>query len=150
MANQWVGEFLKGTRRPNPFRTLSIPTWDLPTMLRPQCSASFWGDTVCWPSSLDSKDCSATSTSIGKMYGRTAGAISQPLDNRQRGGSRGSNGYSVELVSQGCGFESRLQRELSMTEVRPLSKVPKPNCSPGTAMLQVCSKCSKCVCTWMD
>ncbi len=29
-------------------------------------------------------------------------------------------------VTKGCGFESRLWQELSMTEVRPLSKAPNP------------------------
>ncbi len=42
------------------------------------------------------------------------------------------NGYSVGLVTRGCVFESRLRQELSMTEVRPLSKAPNPQ------LLQVC------------
>ncbi len=40
---------------------------------------SFWAATVCWPLSPDAEDRSATSTSIDKTYGRSAGAISQPL-----------------------------------------------------------------------
>ncbi len=39
-------------------------------------------------------------------------------------------GSSVGLVTQGCGFESRLRQELS-TEVRPLSKAPNPQLLPG-------------------
>ncbi len=34
-------------------------------------------------------------------------------------------------VTQGCGFESRLWQEVSMTEVRPLSKPPNPQLLPG-------------------
>ncbi len=34
-------------------------------------------------------------------------------------------------VTQGCGFESRLQQEVFMTEVRPLSKAPNPQLLPG-------------------
>ncbi len=30
-------------------------------------------------------------------------------------------------LTRGCGFESRLRQELSMTEVRPLSKAPNPH-----------------------
>ncbi len=42
-----------------------------------------------------------------------------------------------------CGFESRLWLELSMTEVRPLSKAPNPQLLPGRRsvgcpLLQVC------------
>ncbi len=40
---------------------------------------SFWAATVCWHSSPDTKSRSATSASIGKAYGRSAGPISQPL-----------------------------------------------------------------------
>ncbi len=55
-------------------------------------------------------------------------------------------------VTQGCGFESRLRQELSMTEVRPLSKAPNPQLLPGRRsvgcpLLQVCAlewvKCRK-------
>ncbi len=46
-------------------------------------------------------------------------------------------------VTQGCGFESRLWQEVSMTEVRPLSKRWTTNCSPGAAMSA--AHCS----TWM-
>ncbi len=35
-------------------------------------------------------------------------------------------------------FESRLRQELSMTEVRPLSKAPNPQLLPGCPLLQVC------------
>ncbi len=41
-------------------------------------------------------------------------------------------------VTQGCGFESRLWQEVSMTEVRPLSKAPNPQpsqCRMPTAPL---------------
>ncbi len=34
-------------------------------------------------------------------------------------------------VTQGCWFESRLWQEVSMTEVRPLSKAPNPQLLPG-------------------
>ncbi len=34
-------------------------------------------------------------------------------------------------VTQGCGFESQLWQEVSMTEVRPLSKAPIPQLLPG-------------------
>ncbi len=34
-------------------------------------------------------------------------------------------------VTQGCGFKSRLWQEVSMTEVRPLSKAPNPQLLPG-------------------
>ncbi len=50
---------------------------------------------------------------------------------------------SVGLVTRICGFESRLQQEFSMTEVRPLSKAPNPQLlsgrrSTGCPLLQVC------------
>ncbi len=59
-------------------------------------------------------------------------------------GSRGSNGSSVGLVTRGCGFESQLRQELSMTEVRPLSKAPNLQMLPerrcvGCPLLQVCA-----------
>ncbi len=46
-------------------------------------------------------------------------------------------------VTQGCGFESWLWQEVSMTEVRPLSKAPNPqllpgHCNVGCPLLQVC------------
>ncbi len=44
------------------------------------------------------------------------------------GGSRGLMDRALDLkpeVMQGCGFESRLWQEVSMTEVRPLSKAPQ-------------------------
>ncbi len=58
-------------------------------------------------------------------------------------GSRGSNEQSVRHVTRGCGFESRLRQELSMTEVRPLSKAPNPQLlsgrrNVGCLLLQVC------------
>ncbi len=46
-------------------------------------------------------------------------------------------------VTQSCGFESRLWQEVSMTEVRPLSKAPNPQLLPGGAILA--AHCS----TWM-
>jgi len=49
-------------------------------------------------------------------------------------------------VTQGCGFESRLWQEVSMIEVRPLSKEPNPQLLPGRCnvscpLLQVCVHC---------
>ncbi len=44
-------------------------------------------------------------------------------------------------VTQGCGFESQLRQEVSMTEVRPLSKAlnPKtvPRCNVGCPLLHL-------------
>ncbi len=40
-------------------------------------------------------------------------------------------GWSIGLVTRGCGFEPRPRQELSMTEVRPLSKAPNPQLLPG-------------------
>ncbi len=51
------------------------------------------------------------------------------------------------LVTQGCGFESRLRQVLSTIEVGPLSKAPNLQLLPGRAVLA--AHCSKCVCTWM-
>ncbi len=34
-------------------------------------------------------------------------------------------------VTQGCGFVSQLRQEVSMTEVRPLTKAPNPKLLPG-------------------
>ncbi len=48
-------------------------------------------------------------------------------------GSRGLMDRVLDLkpeVTQGCGFESRLWQEVSMTEVRPLSKPPNPQTAP--------------------
>ncbi len=48
-------------------------------------------------------------------------------------GSRGLLDRALDLkpeVTQGCGFESRLRQEVSMTEVRPLSKAPIPQTAP--------------------
>ncbi len=48
-------------------------------------------------------------------------------------GSRGLMDRALDLepgVTQGCGFESQLWQEVSMTEVRPLSKV-NPQLPPG-------------------
>ncbi len=45
-------------------------------------------------------------------------------------GSRGLMDRALDLkpkVTQGCGFESQLWQEVSMTEVRPLSKAPNRN-----------------------
>ncbi len=61
-------------------------------------------------------------------------------------GSHGLMDRALDLkpeVTQGCGFESRLWQELSMTEVRPLSKALNtqllPGCrSVGCPLLQVC------------
>ncbi len=61
-------------------------------------------------------------------------------------GSRGLVDRALDLklkVTQGCGFESWLRQELSMTEVRPLSKAPNPQLLPGRRsigcpLLQVC------------
>ncbi len=58
------------------------------------------------------------------------------------GGSRGLMDRALDLkpeVTRGCGFESWLWQEVSMTEVRPLSKAP----NPGAAMSA--AHCSKCV-----
>ncbi len=49
-------------------------------------------------------------------------------------GSRGLMVRALDLkpeVTQGCGFESQLRQEVSMTEVRPLSKAPNPKLLPG-------------------
>ncbi len=49
-------------------------------------------------------------------------------------GSRGLMDRALDLkpeVTQGWGFESRLRQEVSTTEVRPLSKAPKPQLLPG-------------------
>ncbi len=49
-------------------------------------------------------------------------------------GNRGLMDRALDLkpeVTQGCGFESRLWQEVSMTEVRPLSKAPNPQLLPG-------------------
>ncbi len=62
------------------------------------------------------------------------------------GGSRGLMDRALDLkpeVTRGCGFKSRLRQELSMTEVRPLSKAPNPQLLPGRRsvgcpLLQVC------------
>ncbi len=61
-------------------------------------------------------------------------------------GSRGLMDRVLDLkpeVTQGCGFESLLWQEVSMTEVRPLSKAPNPQllpgrCNVGCPLLQVC------------
>ncbi len=48
-------------------------------------------------------------------------------------GSRGLMDRALDLkpeVTHGCGFESRLQQEVSTTEVRPLSKAPIPQTAP--------------------
>ncbi len=89
---QWVGRnnlivcFLKGSRRLNLPRPVTVLTWDraralLSTPYSVQGSEEpfFCAATVCWPSSPDVKDRSATGTSIGKTYGRSASAISQPF-----------------------------------------------------------------------
>ncbi len=60
-------------------------------------------------------------------------------------GSRGLMDRVLDLkpeVTQGCGFESLLWQEVSMTEVRPLSKAPNPQllpgrCNVGCPLLQV-------------
>ncbi len=49
-------------------------------------------------------------------------------------GSRGLMDRALDLkpeVTQGCGFESRLWQEVSMTEMRPLSKALNPQLLPG-------------------
>ncbi len=49
-------------------------------------------------------------------------------------GSRGLMDRALDLkpeVTQCCWFESRLQQEVSTTEVRPLSKAPNPQLLPG-------------------
>ncbi len=49
-------------------------------------------------------------------------------------GSRGLMDIALDLkpeVTQGCGFESRLQQEVSTTEVRPLTTAPIPQLLPG-------------------
>ncbi len=51
--NNLVVCFLKGSRRFNPSRPVTVPTWDLPTVLRALKSPPFWATTVCWPSSPD-------------------------------------------------------------------------------------------------
>ncbi len=38
-------------------------------------------------------------------------------------------------VTQGCGFESRLWQEVSMTEVKPLGKAANPQLLPGRVHL---------------
>ncbi len=48
-------------------------------------------------------------------------------------GSRGLMVRALDLkpeVTQGCGFESQLRQEVSMTEVRPLSKATEPQTAP--------------------
>ncbi len=54
-----------------------------------------------------------------------------------------SSPHPILTLIRGCGFESRLRQELSMTEVRPLSKEPNPQllsgrCSVGCQLFQVC------------
>ncbi len=49
-------------------------------------------------------------------------------------GSRGLMDRALDLkpeVTQGCGFESRLWKEVSTTEVRDLSKALNPQLLPG-------------------
>ncbi len=61
---------------------------------------SFWAATVGWPSTPDAKDRSATITSIGKTYRRSAGAIRQqfgPIDSKIVLNPR--HGYILKVLS---------------------------------------------------
>ncbi len=68
IAGQSVGRdnsvvrFLRGAKRLNPPRPLTVPTWDLPTVLRALKGPPF---TVCEPPVTFAEDCSAISTSVG-------------------------------------------------------------------------------------
>ncbi len=63
-------------------------------------------------------------------------------------GSRGLMDRALDLkpgVTQGCGFESRLWQEVSMTGLRPLSKAPNLqhplNCLEGFMLKTVKTLC---------
>ncbi len=64
--NNLVARFLKGSRR----LILPCPAYSVEGTEEP----SIWAAKICWPSSPDAKNHSATSSSIGKIYGRYAGA----------------------------------------------------------------------------
>ncbi len=70
IAGQSVGRdnsvvrFLKGARRLNPPRPLTVPTWDLPTVLRALKGPPF-EPLVYGPPVTFAENCSATSTSVG-------------------------------------------------------------------------------------
>ncbi len=53
------------------------------------------------------------------------------------------------LVTRGCGFEFRLQLELSTTEVRPLSKAPNPQLLPGRHSVGLPTAPSVCALGWV-
>ncbi len=83
MVNQWAGTTwlfiswrgLGGLIRP----ALSpVPTWNLPTVLRALNSPPFELIQSVDLRPLTLKTCSATSTSIGKTYGRSAGSAVSP------------------------------------------------------------------------
>ncbi len=59
------------------------------------------------------------------------------------------SGYSVGLVIRGCGFESRLQLELSTTEVRPLSKAPNPQLALRAQHCRLPTAPSVCTLGWV-
>ncbi len=63
--------------------------------------------------------------------------------------SRGSNRQSIGLVTQGCGFESRLRQELFTTEVRPLSKAPYLQTAPRAPHRQLPTASGVCTLGWV-
>ncbi len=76
--NNIVVRFLKGSRRLNTPHPLTVPTWDLPTVLRALKSPPF-EPLQCRPSTPVTKDCSATGSSIGQANGRFASAVWFPI-----------------------------------------------------------------------
>ncbi len=69
-SNNLVVRFLKGSRR---LRSCHRPNMGPAYSVDGSQKPSFWAATVCWSSSPDIKHRSATGTSMGKTYGRSAG-----------------------------------------------------------------------------